>query len=183
MFLCVYPRLFHFIPCKISYFSSSFGYFLSQSHFKHGMPSAHLAYYVGTGRPCASAPTPTVYLTMISGAAAITAPSPSTRLSPAETKTRATVYSVVALKTVERCWPQTFGWRLCLGREKNSPSCPRSLFPPAIEYEKSCLHNTRPPCRNRGTVTNIADGFLPDAKWAHGVTFWNLNSLKKGQCW
>jgi hypothetical protein len=41
---------------------------------------------------------------------------------------------------------------------------PRSLFPPAIEYEKSCLHNTRAPCLNTGTVTNIADGFLPDAK-------------------
>lgn len=67
--------------------------------------------------PCGS-----TTLRPISRAAVITAPSPSTQLSPAETKASATVYSVVALKTVERCWPQTFGWRLCLGREKKSPS-------------------------------------------------------------
>lgn len=47
--------------------------------------------------------------------------SQSTQLSPAETKASAAVYSAVALRTVERCWPQTFGCRLCLGREKKSP--------------------------------------------------------------
>lgn len=116
----------------------------------------------------------TLHLTMISRTAVITAPSPSTQLSPAETKTSATVYSVVALRTVERCWPQTFGWRLCLGREKKSPST--VALPSSYRiWEILLTQHSSSVCEHRDRQSQISLMAFFQMKRAHGVRFWGLD--------
>jgi len=63
---------------------------------------------------------------------------------------------VVALKTVERCWPQTFGWRLRLGREKKSPPPLSSLsLPSSYRIWKILLYPATKHSAPRLTTENV----------------------------
>ena len=63
---------------------------------------------------------------------------------------------VVALKTVERSWPQTFGWRLRLGREKKSPPPLSSLsLPSSYRIWKILLYPATKHSAPRLTTENV----------------------------